>query len=170
MDRWTRPLLLALVLVSCVSQSAIDLPDDSDTDTTGAAPPDTDDTADTDAPQSACTLAGSFIASGDWPSFTDWTFTFEADALVDSYTDDLPAEDWPTVLVRDPDVAGRITLEQTTEGGDATFVTLLRMDTACPEGTLALTLVLARTVFEDHTDDTVSEQDHEVTLHPATRR
>lgn len=111
-----------------------------------------------------CVLDGAFVARGDWPSFTDWTFAFEDGALVTSYTDDLSSEDWPTDLRPGP--GDTFTLEQVTEGGDATITTRLTLDATCADG-LELAVVSAETSFHDLTDGSTSIDTHTVTVSPA---
>lgn len=93
--------------------------------------------------------SGTFVVSGAWDSFGQWTLTFQGGALVDSYTDDLPSSDWPTTMTRD---GNDVVLTSVQYGGDATITEELRV--AFEGGSLVAKS--AKTTFVDLTDDSVS--------------
>jgi hypothetical protein len=93
--------------------------------------------------------SGTFVVSGAWDSFGQWTLTFQGGMLVDSYTDDLPSSDWPTTMTRE---GNEIVLTAVQQGGDATITEELRV--AFEGGSLVAKA--AKTTFVDLTDDSVS--------------
>jgi hypothetical protein len=76
-----------------------------------------------DAP---CRVEGTYEVTGDFLSFTTWTFTIENDALIDSHTDDLDARDWPTTLVSGGGT-GLWSLVQITDASDQVIQTVIHV-------------------------------------------
>lgn len=112
-----------------------------------------------------CALTGSWLASGDWPSFGMWYFKLDKGKLVVSETDDLGADDWPTHLLRDDFDPSAVTLMQITRGGDMIFQTTLNLAiTGCKNGKAQLGVSEAYTVSIDLAEDGDSVERHEVEL------
>jgi len=114
---------------------------------------------------SECQLWGSFAAEGDFQSFSRWDFTFERDQLTDSHTDDLPADEWTTTVIRD-DNASRLSLIQITHASDAIIETALHMNIeGCDRDGVTLSPVAAYTTTFDEASGGLHDVDaHSVTL------
>lgn len=118
-----------------------------------------------------CALTGSWLASGDWPSFELWYFTIDEGRLTLSETDDLGAEDWPTHLLRDAFDPNALTLMQITRGGDMIFQSTLNLAiTGCEDGQAQLAVSEAYTVTVDLAEDADSVQRHDVALESGASR
>lgn len=99
----------------------------------------------------SCAIHGTFVAEGNWPSFSEWSFAFSSNELADSHTDDLGADEWPTEVSFGHGTA-RVTLTQTTEAADAIVQTVLHLDASrCADGVAQLEVIGAYTVTFDST-------------------
>ncbi|MFT7580091.1 MAG: hypothetical protein ACI9MR_001758 [Myxococcota bacterium] len=150
----------AIIIVACLAAGAA-----CSSDTTADSPP-TGASGKADDAGNACALSGTWTATGDWPSFEDWTFVLEGGALLLSETDDLPADDWATHLVRDAFDASALSLIQVTRAGDAVFQSSLNMRVAgCVDGRVELEVTEAYTVTVDLAEeDADSVERHEVVV------
>jgi hypothetical protein len=100
-----------------------------------------------------CKLNGDFKVSGLWTSFTEWHFTFTDGKLTKSYTDDLPAEDWPTTMEIQ---SGKfLKLSQTTRASDTIIDTILHLKiTKCEDPHVELMPLRGYEVYLDLKDET----------------
>lgn len=98
-----------------------------------------------------CQLSGEFTITGDWTSFSEWYVTLENGKLVDSYTDDLSASDWPTTLELQHETY--LKLSQTTYGSDAIIDTVIHLKVvSCNENNVELIPMYGYETYLDETD------------------
>lgn len=91
----------------------------------------------------------SFTVQGQWDSFSEWHLVFQGDALIDSYTDDLPSADWPTEMQKNGDT---VTLIQETEAGDGRMTEEMVIKfVSSAEGARKIEVVSAKTTYVDYT-------------------
>jgi hypothetical protein len=119
------------------------------------------DSKDKASGQDPCALDGTFVFYGDYPSFTRWSVTFQGGALIDSHTDDLTAEEWPTTAIQDPHDRDNLSLVQITHASDAIITTTLYLQRSCGGGVLALRAAVGQTVFFDLTSGESSVETHD---------
>ncbi len=94
-----------------------------------------------------CQLSGDFVVYGEFPSFSKWFFSFAAGELVDSYTDDLTAQEWPTTALVDGSQS--VSLIQVTHASDAVITTTLYLEKTCIGGLASLGVIAAQTIEYD---------------------
>lgn len=145
-----------LTLAAACDEASSSGPDGSAPGVSGKA-----DNADDD-----CALTGTWTATGDWPSFTDWTFSLDAGALTRSETDDLPADEWASHLLRDAADPTALSLLQVTRAGDAVIQSTVNLAIdGCANGVATLEVTEAYTVTIDLTDpDSDWVERHEVVV------
>ena len=103
------------------------------------------------SPNDGCKLDGVLEVAGDWPSFSVWSLELDDGRLVDSFTDDLRADEWQTTHIRDSD--GNLqSFIQITDASDAIITTVLHLRTENCDPLLGpdIELVGATTTFADH--------------------